>query len=90
MTDKISFVRRWKYMRLFVAVFTVIMLGTAAIYPRGILLEWVVFLPIWSVMLWRWRCWNCGDASSRVVERTLKWARMASWSNTKLAAQTCR
>ena len=48
-------------MRLFVALFVVVMLGTATISPHWLWLDWAVFMPIWIAVLWRWRCWNCGE-----------------------------
>lgn len=53
-------------MRLFMAAFVLVMLGTAMTSPqwinlRWLWLEWAIFMPIWLVLLWRWRCWNCHD-----------------------------
>ncbi|MBU6268696.1 MAG: hypothetical protein KGN34_14210 [Sphingomonadales bacterium] len=59
--DKTNFIREWKRMRLYVAAFTVLMFALAVLHPAYIPILFTVFLPIWSVILWRWRCWNCGE-----------------------------
>lgn len=48
-------------MRTSVALFAITVLATAAIDMRWVWLEWAVFLPMWAVVLWRWRCWKFGE-----------------------------
>ena len=48
-------------MRLFVAIFVAVMFLSAAFRPNLLPFIWGGALPVWWVILWRWRCWNCGD-----------------------------
>ena len=61
MPDKASFVRHAKRLRWMLIGFGLIVAASALIYPPAMIVDWVLFLPVWLVLLWRLRCWNCGE-----------------------------
>ena len=61
MEPKTSFIRHAKRLRLFMYTFVVAMFAAAALRPSALLFLWIVFLPVWMQLIWRLRCWNCGE-----------------------------
>jgi hypothetical protein len=41
--------------------FMIALFAALVLYPSAMPFLWAIFLPIWMVLLWRLRCWNCGE-----------------------------
>ena len=41
--------------------FMIVACATPLLHPALQLLLWITFFPICALVLWRLRCWNCGD-----------------------------
>lgn len=61
MDAKASFVRHARSLRWLMIAFMIVLFVAAALRPSVMLFLWGSFLPIWAALLWRLRCWNCGD-----------------------------
>lgn len=89
MTDKAAFVQHWKRLQLLMGAFAVLNLATIFLNRAFLPVIWIVFLPVWMVLLWRLRCWNCGQRLMKDGGAHIEWRghRFSKW---KLARhKTC-
>ena len=61
MDARTAFVAQSNRLQLTVAAFAIIVFATALIYPRVMIFEWIVGLPLLGYQMWQLRCWNCHE-----------------------------
>ena len=61
MDAKASFIRHARRLRWLMTAFMIALFASAAMRPATMPFLLAMFLPLWIVLLWRLRCWSCGD-----------------------------
>ena len=73
MTTKVAFVRHWKRLEVLMAAFAAITVAAFFFDRDALPWLWGAFLPVWSILLLRLRCWNCGERLMRDGAAHIEW-----------------
>jgi len=74
-----DFIRRWKGLRLALGVFAACLLLAAALKPVLLFPIWLVGLPVFGILLWRVRCWQCSGRLVANAGSEIRWRRDGLW-----------